>query len=802
MTTQMTSRKTSLKEKMQNQEFLLLDGAMGTMLLQGGLSLGENSELFALAHPELLYNIHRQYIEAGADIIYACTFGANSLKLANSGRTPADVIPRAVQIAKEAAAASDTLVALDIGSLGELMEPAGTLKFEEAYRLFAEMITAGAAAGADLIAIETMTDLYELKAAVLAAREHSTLPIFCTMTFDKNNRTFSGASARSMACLLNTLGVAAIGVNCSPGPLGIRPVIEELAQCTSLPLIVKANAGLPNPQTNTYDITPAEFAAQMLPFAGLGVQMMGGCCGTTPAYIAALAQALKGQQRTVRTPITQAVVCSPTRTVQLNQPRIVGERLNPTGKKIFQQALREENLDYILNKALEQAEAGADILDVNVGLPGLDEPRLLPRVIKALQAAVDLPLQIDSSDPAAIEAALRVCNGKPIVNSVNGKAESLRTILPLVKKYGAAVIGLTLDDDGLPQTAEQRLKIAGKILDASQALGIPREDVYIDCLTLTISAQQDQAAETLRAIALVKEQLGLKCALGVSNISFGLPNRELINQTFLNQALAAGLDLAIINPNSPAMSGTVAAYKAVLNLDPGCTAYIAAQAAPAPAFAPAPAQAAPQNHQDMLKAAVYKGLRSDAAALTKELLANHSELFLINDLLIPALDEVGRRFEAEELFLPQLINAAAAAGEAFEVIKTNIIKGGKPQLDKGTILLATVYGDIHDIGKNIVKVILENYGYRILDLGRDVPPEEIVEAAKRENIRLVGLSALMTTTVASMQRTIAALRASGHNAKIFVGGAVLTPEYAARIGADFYAKDAAQSVEIARRVLG
>lgn len=798
--------KQAFRERLAQQDFVLLDGAMGTQLIEAGLQLGDNSELFALERPQLLVDIHRRYIAAGADIIYACTFGANAHKLAGSGRTPREVISRAVELARQAAAGTDTLVALDVGSLGELLEPAGTLRFEQAYAEFKEMVQAGLAAGVDLLVFETMTDLYELKAALLAAQENfepgRELPILCTMTFDKNNRTFSGVHVEAMACLLNALPVDAIGVNCSPGPQGLLPVVQELRRHTNLPLIVKANAGLPNPQTGAYDITPEEFAAQMLPFADLGVQLLGGCCGTGPAYIAALRQALQGRRRGERAEVRQAAVCSPTRTVYLDRPLIVGERLNPTGKKVFQQALREQDMDYILARALEQQEAGADILDVNVGLPGLDEPALLARVVKALQGAVDLPLQIDSSNPAAIEAALRVCNGKAIVNSVNGKPESLAAVLPLVKRYGAAVIGLTLDENGLPQTAEQRLQIARRIMEAALAAGIPKEDIYIDCLTLTVSAQQEQARETLAAIRLVKEQLGLKCVLGVSNISFGLPNRELINQTFLSMALQAGLDLAIVNPNIKSMTDTVAAARVLLNKDAASAEYIAGQTAAA--GQPKPTQIVTEPAADLpqqLTEAVHKGLRGEVRQLTERLLEEQEPMQLINGLLIPALDAVGQRYEREEIFLPQLINAAAAASEAFEVIKARIIKQGRPGVTKGKILLATVFGDIHDIGKNIVKVILENYGYQVLDLGRDVPVQRVVAEAQAQDIRLIGLSALMTTTVVSMEQTIVALRESGHPCQVFVGGAVLTADYAAAIGADFYAKDAAQAVQIAKQVL-
>lgn len=795
----MPNKKEQFKRLLE-REFVLLDGAMGTLLLAEGLQLGDSPEVFATARPDILRAIHRRYIEAGSDVIYACTFGASRLKLPQ-GHTPREIIAKAIGIAKEEAAGR-ALVALDIGSAGELLEPSGTLKFAEAYDVFAEMMTAGEAAGADLIAIETMTDLYELKAAVLAAQENTDLPVICSMTFDKNMRTFNGCSAEAMAVLLSAMRVDALGVNCSPGPQGILPIMREIARHTDLPLLVKANAGLPDPETGLYDLPPAEFAAQMREFAGLGVKMLGGCCGTTPEYIAALKQALSGQKCADRKPVSEAAVCSPTRVVYLDEPRIVGERLNPTGKKLFQQALREQNIDYILSQAIAQQQAGADILDVNVGLPGVDEPALMTKVVKALQATVDLPLQIDSSDPAALAAGLRAANGKVIVNSVNGKAESLREVLPLAAKYGAAVIGLCLDENGLPQTAEARLTIARRIMEAALAAGIPKQDIYIDCLTLTVSAQQEQARETLNAIRLVKRELGLKTVLGVSNISFGLPNRGLINQTFLTMALSAGLDLAIINPNSRNMTDALAAFKVLNDQDADSVNYIKTQAEPKAAPTPAAPTARPADTAAALSAAIKQGLKGEVRRLAEVLLQERDEMALINELLIPALDEVGASYEREEIFLPQLINAAAAASCAFELIKERIAAQGSGTASKGKILLATVWGDIHDIGKNIVKVILENYGYQIIDLGRDVPAEEIVKTAIEQDIRLIGLSALMTTTVSSMQQTIAALRQSGHPCRIFVGGAVLTADYAAEIGADFYAKDANSSVMIAKQILG
>lgn len=796
---------TSFAELLKNREFVLLDGAMGTMLLAEGLQLGDSSEVFAVNHPDILKSIHSRYINAGADIIYACTFGANRFKLSHP-YTPTQVITQAITIAKEVADGR-ALIALDIGSVGELLEPAGTLKFADAYAAFAEMMIAGEAAGADVIVIETMTDLAELKAAVLAAKENTNLPIVCSMTFDKNLRTFNGCSAEAMAITLSALKVDAIGVNCSPGPLGILPIIREIARHTNLPLLVKANAGLPDPKTGAYNLSPTDFAAQMCDFADWGVKLLGGCCGTTPEYIAALKQELSSRRCAERTPISEAAVCSASRAVYLNEPKIVGERLNPTGKKLFQQALRDENIDYILSQAIAQQQGGADILDVNVGLPEIDEPRLMAKVVTALQATVDLPLQLDSSDPAALEAGLRAAAGKVIINSVNGKQDSMQEILPLAAKYGAAVIGLCLDENGLPQTAAERVAIARRIMEAAISYGINKEDIYIDCLTLTVSAQQEQAAETLAAIRAVKSELGLKTVLGVSNISFGLPNRPLLNQTFLAMALAAGLDLAIINPNSRNMTDTVAAFKVLNNHDIDSVSYIAAQTAQADSdnqTAPTANAATPDEAStaDALVTAIKQGLKGDVRRLTEELLQDSDEMTVINTLLIPALDEVGVAFEREQIFLPQLINAAAAAGAAFDLIKERIAADGNTTTSKGTILLATVFGDIHDIGKNIVKVILENYGYKIIDLGRDVPAEDIVNAAIANDIKLIGLSALMTTTVPSMQETIKLLRQSGHPAKVFVGGAVLTADYADQIDADFYAKDANASVAVAKEILG
>ena len=786
-----------LTELLQNK-ILILDGAMGTVLQQRGLPAGGQPELLNLTHPELLESIHREYISAGSRVIYTNTFGANGLKLAKSGLRVEETVAAAVAIAKRAAEGTDAQVALDIGPLGELLEPMGTLPFERAYELFRETVLAGVKAGADLIVIETMTDLYETKAALLAAKENSDLPVFVTMSFEASGRTFTGCTVASMARTLEGLGADAIGLNCSLGPDRLAPLLKELCASTRLPVIAKPNAGLPDPMDGHYDMGPEAFAQFLLPCVEAGVSIVGGCCGTTPDYIRRLAAALEGRHAGERHYDETAFVCTPSVPVRLDGVRIIGERINPTGKKRFQQALLEDDLDYILEVAVQEEDAGADILDVNVGYPGVDEAAMLPRVVKKLQSAVSLPLQLDSSDPNALEAALRVYNGKAAVNSVNGEREVLERILPIVKKYGASVVGLTLDKGGIPQTAEGRVAIARRILDAALSCGIPKEDVWIDCLTLTVSAQQEQAAETLKAVRTVREELGLQTVLGVSNISFGLPNRALITQNFLIQALHAGLTLPIINPNQKEMTDAVAAFRVLSGEDGQCRAYIARFAGESPAVRPEPASAAALTLDD----AVIRGLKTEAGKLAREALANESELELVEHHLIPALDRVGDDYEAGRLFLPQLLSAAQAAQSVFEVIRSSIAaKGGAP-VKKGRLIIATVQGDIHDIGKNIVKTVLENYGYEVLDLGRDVPPEVIVRTAAEQNVALVGLSALMTTTLPAMAETVRLLRELPDPPVTFIGGAVVTPEFARQIGADHYSKDARQSVEIARKVLG
>ena len=792
---------------------ILLDGGMGTMLQKAGVPMGKVPEELNVTHGDAVMDIHRQYIEAGSDIIYANTFSANRYKLSYSSYSVETLVTAGVVNAKKVAAASgrDVKVALDIGPIGELMEPNGNLKFEDAYDMFREMMIAGEKAGADLIVIETSTDLLEMKAAVLAAKENTSLPVCSTMTFEKNGRTFTGVTVEAAALTLTGLGVDALGINCSLGPDDIYPLAEKLVEWTHLPIMIKANAGLPNLNSGGYDINAEQFASQMEKFMDLGVTVMGGCCGTTPDYIREIKKivdrrALDGVETIRREAPRKAAVCSSTQVVSIDGVRIIGERINPTGKKLFKEALLNHNIGYILAQGISQVEAGAHILDVNVGLPKIDEAGLMVEVIKELQGVLDVPLQIDSSNAQVIEAGLRIYNGKPIVNSVNGETAVLDKILPLVKKYGAAVVGLTLDEQGIPLTAEERFEVAKKIVKAAESYGIPREDVYIDCLTLTASAQQKEVVETLKAMQMVKDQLGVKTVLGVSNISFGLPKREQVNVAFLTLAMAHGLDLPIINPNVDAMVSAIDCFNVLYNHDEGSKYYVDKYSKIVEAEKNAAANVLVKKTENTksLDYAVKNGIREYAKEATQELLKTKEAMEIVNEILIPALDQVGADFESGRLFLPQLIQAATTAQEAFEVIKESMAdsKGMEGSVSKGKVVIATVKGDIHDIGKNIVKVVMENYGYDILDLGKDVPVEKVVSEVKRTGAKLVGLSALMTTTVVHMEETIHALKESGCDCKIMVGGAVLTEDYAKQIGADFYAKDAKQSVDIAKIVLG
>ncbi len=775
------------------RDYVILDGGFGTEMQKRGMKPGETSEIMNFKMEEEVCNVLRSYVEAGSDIVSANTFGINRFKLKDTGYTVEEMVNKALDIAKKAVSGSETLIALDIGPIGQLLEPTGTLSFEDAYDIFAEIIKA-AGNKPDLIVIETMTDLYEIKAALLAAKENSKLPVFTYMTFEKNGRTFTGCSPSAMAVTLEALGSDAIGVNCSLAPTELYDTVTEIAKWTTLPLVVKANAGLPDPVTSEYSVSPQQFAQDYKFFCDMGVKVYGGCCGTSPEYIREIKKMLSenAPKKRVVSEISPCV-CSYAKTVDITAPRIIGERINPTGKKLFKEALRNNDVNYILNQALEQINAGADILDVNVGLPEIDEKEMMVRVVKAIQGITDAPLQIDSTKPDVIEAALRVYNGKAIVNSVNGEDETLDAILPVVKKYGAAVVGLTLDKGGIPFAAEERFRVAEKIVKRAAEYGIPSKDVYIDCLTLTASTEQAAAMETLKAVSMVKEKLGVKTVLGVSNISFGLPNRELVNSTFLSMALHSGLDLPIINPNITAMAGAVFSYRVLKNIDKNSVEYIerfGGEAAAKPVSA---------KSEMTLAYAIEKGLRDDAASLTEKLLETEDSMNIINEHLIPALDRAGADFEKGRIFLPQLILSANAAQGCFGVIKSRM-ENGSEQISKGKVVLATVKGDIHDIGKNIVKTLLENYGYTVIDLGKDVAPETVVEAAREHKVSLVGLSALMTTTLGAMEDTIKLIKENNLDCKTVVGGAVLTADYAEKIGADFYAKDAKETVDIAKKV--
>ena len=794
---------------------ILLDGGMGTMLQAAGLKLGARPEELNLTDPALIEGIHAQYAAAGSRIINANTFGASAHKLAGSAYTLEEVIAAGIANCKRACAPYGALAALDVGPLGELLEPNGTRTFEDAVAEFGRIVRAGAAAGADLIFFETFTDLYELKAALLAAKENSTLPILASMSFEAGGRTFTGCTVESFAATARGLGADAIGINCSLGPREIFPMAKRLAEAVpgSFPVFVKPNAGLPRADGSGYDITPQLYAMQMKPYRELGLFAAGGCCGTTPEFIKLLNGTFAGCTPGRPAHRMPSVLCTPVDTVTVDGITVVGERINPTGKKRFQQALREGDMNYVLEQAVSQAEAGAQILDVNVGAPGVDEPVLMEQVVKALQSVTSLPLQLDSSNVEALARGLRVYNGKPIVNSTNGEPEKLAAILPLCKKYGAAIVGLAIDEKGIQPKAADRVAIARRITEAALAAGIPREDIYIDCLTLTASAQQEDVLATVQALEACKKELGVRTVLGVSNISFGLPCRTYLNTTFLTMAMYAGLDLAIMNPSSEEMMAAVYAYNVLTNRDKQSTKYIErfadrvpASTALAQAAKAAPAASAAETELTgpyaALMKAVEKGLKGDAATHTRALLAEKQPLEVVDEALIPALDIVGAKYEKGTLFLPQLLQAASAAQSAFEEIKTAIAQKGEGSASKGRIVLATVKGDVHDIGKNIVRVILENYGFEVLDLGRDVPVETVVDTVREKDVHLVGLSALMTTTLKSMEETIAALHAAKLDCKIMVGGAVLTPEYAEKIGADWYAKDAKRSADIAKEFFG
>ena len=777
------------------------DGGMGSMLQAAGLPEGLLPDLWSVQNPAAVRDVHRQYLRAGCRMITTNTFGTTRPKLAPYGVSPREVVAAAVanvRAAMEAEGVTDGYVCVDIGPTGKLLKPYGDLDFEDAVALFAEPAAAAQAAGADAILIETMSDLYEIKAAVLAAKENSSLPIFASLIFDGSGKLLTGGSPRAAVALLEGLGVDVLGVNCGLGPREMTPVFEALWRDSSTPLLLQPNAGLPRSEGGraVYDVDPAEYAAQMLPLAPMAT-VLGGCCGTTPDHLKALIDATQSLPLPVVTEKDTLLISSYCQAVALDgrDPVVIGERINPTGKKKLQAALRAGDTGYVLGEALKQEEAGAHILDVNVGLPDLDEPVVLTKTAEAIQEVTGLPLQLDTSDPEAMERALRRYNGKPLINSVNGKAESLKTILPLVKKYGGGLVCLTLDDNGIPDSAQGRLAIAGAIVEAAEAQGIRRRELLVDGLTMPVSAGTENANVTLETIRLAKRELGVKTALGVSNVSFGLPKRDNLNQSFFAMALQNGLDGAIINPNSAPMMGTYRAYRALRGLDEQCQSYMEAfrdEPAAAPASAAAP--------EMTLRQAVAKGLREAAAARARSMAQAGTDILeIINGQLVPALDEVGKAFEQGTLFLPQLLMSAEAAKDAFGILKEYLPAGssaGSPQ-----VVLATVKGDIHDIGKNIVKVLLESYRFRVLDLGKDVAPETIADAVAAQSIPLVGLSALMTTTAPYMAETIRLLRERRLPCKVVVGGAVITGDYAGQIGADWYAPDAMETVRIAQQLL-
>jgi 5-methyltetrahydrofolate--homocysteine methyltransferase len=778
--------------------FLVFDGGMGTMLQNHGIKIGELPESYNLLYPEIVEKIHAEYVKAGADIITANTFGANKYKLKNSEYSLGEIIRSGVAIAQKAA--KDRLVALNIGPIGQLMKPYGSLSFEEAYDVFAEQVRVGSNAGADLILIETMSDVYEAKAAILAAKENSSLPVFCTMTFQQDGRTLTGTDPLTMVNIIQGLGVQALGINCSLGPKEINPLVELVLKYSKVPVITQPNAGLPKVVNgNTvFDISPGEFAEYARIMAGMGVSMFGGCCGTNPHHIKALRKKLSGLKPIKRSVKSITAASSPTNTVLFDGGiKVIGERINPSGKSKLKNALINGDTEYILLEAVKQRDKGAHILDVNVGLPKIDEKVSMVNIIKELQSVIDLPLQIDSVRSDVIEAAVRIYNGKPLINSANGKKSVMEQIFPIAKKYGACVICLTLDEDGIPTKAESRFEIAEKIIEKAREYGINKEDLIIDCLTLTASSQQSQVKETVKALALIKKSLGVKTTLGISNVSFGLPCRGLLNRTFLATALGAGLDAPIIDPLDDEMMAAVNAFNVLWSHDKNAANYIDIYKEKKEK----PILISKHLHKN-LHQIILNGLKEEAASKTISLLQKTEPMDIIEKYLIPSLNIVGQKYERGEIFLPQLIQSAEAVKKAFQVIKNHISDNKEKIADmcRGKIVLATVRGDIHDIGKNIVKILLENYGFEVIDLGKDVPEEDIVRVVRENRISLVGLSALMTTTVKSMENTINALKEEGLDCKVMVGGAVLNTSYAKMIKADYYGKDALASVKIAKKV--
>ena len=786
------------------KELLFFDGGMGTLLQAEGLQPGELPETWNIERKETIRKIHQSYFEAGSDIVLTNTFGANALKFHDENCSLKAIIDAAVENVRFGAKAGirdgrDYYVALDIGPTGKLLKPLGDLSFEDAYEAFKEVVQYGEKAGADLIHIETMSDTYEVKAAVLAAKENTNLPVFATMIFDDKGKLLTGGDVPSVVALLEGLRVDALGINCGMGPKQMLPILQQIAQYTSLPIIVKPNAGLPKQRDGQtyYDVTPDVFAKQLQEIVKAGACVIGGCCGTTPKHIRAMISACKDLEMTKPTFKNHTIVSSYGKAVELgDMPVIIGERINPTGKSKFKQALKEHNLDYILKEGITQQDKGAHILDVNVGLPDIDEVVMMKEVVRELQSVTSLPLQIDTVDTEAMEQAMRIYNGKPMVNSVSGKQESMNAVFPLIQKYGGVVIGLTLDENGIPKTAKGRLEVAGKIIEEAKKYGIDKKDIVIDVLTMTISSEPNGAKTTLEALKMVRDTYGVRTALGVSNISFGLPSRPVINANFYTMAMQNGLTAGIINPSSEDMMRSYHSYCALMNYDTNCENYIAHYGNQEPAKTTVPA-----GQQIDLKTAIEKGLKEDAYQTTVALVKTKEPLEIINTYLIPALDTVGKGFEKGTVFLPQLLMSADAAKSSFAVLKEELEKNGGEEKEKEKVILATVKGDIHDIGKNIVKVLLENYSFEVIDLGKDVAPECIVETVLEKEVQLVGLSALMTTTVVSMEETIRQLREKAPDCKVMVGGAVLNQEYADMIGADFYGKDAMQSVYYAQKIL-
>lgn len=790
------------------KELLFFDGGTGTLLQEKGLKPGELPEVWNLERPEEMVAIHRRYYEAGSDIVLTNTFGANALKFHNTDYDLKDIVGAAVANVKKAARLGvtdgrETYAGLDIGPTGKLLAPMGDLSFADAYAAFKEVAAAGEKAGADLIHIETMSDTYEVKAAVLAAKENTNLPVFATMIFDEKGKLLTGGDVPSVVAMLEGLRVDALGINCGMGPEQMLPVLEEILKLASVPVIVKPNAGLPKQRNGEvyYDVRPEEFAEVMTRIVEKGACLVGGCCGTTPEHIREMVRQVKEMDLypacVPPEKKSHTIVSSYGKAVFFGEkPVIIGERINPTGKKRFKQALKDHDLDYILKEGIRQQDNGAHILDVNVGLPDIDERAVMVEVVKELQSVTSLPLQIDTVDGEALEAAMRIYNGKPMVNSVNGKKEEMDKVFPLIQKYGGVVVGLTIDEDGIPATGEGRARVAGKIIGEAAKYGIDRKDIVIDVLAMTISSDPDGAKTTLEALKLVRERYGVRTVLGVSNISFGLPCRSAVNAAFYTMAMQNGLSAGIINPLSEEMMRAYDSYCALMNYDENCEAYIRRYAGQKP-------ENPRQRGADLtLKEAILKGLKEEAHHAAREMVKAKDALSIINGEMIPALDEVGKGFEKGTVFLPQLLMSADAAKIAFAVLKEELSESGGDAGKKDKVILATVKGDIHDIGKNIVKVLLENYSFDVIDLGKDVPPQTVLEAAVREDVKLVGLSALMTTTVASMEDTIKLLRREKPDCRVMVGGAVLNQEYADMIGADFYGKDAMQSVYFAKKVFG